>query len=49
MFQAKVRDDGLWARRVETWRQEIKPDVVIGQEADARCRLYGLVTIQPRR
>jgi hypothetical protein len=39
----------FWAGSVETWRQEIKPDVVIEQVADARCRLYGLVTIQPRR
>jgi len=25
VFQAKVRDPDLWARRVETWRREIKP------------------------
>ncbi len=25
VFQAKVRDADLWARRVETWRREIKP------------------------
>ena len=25
VFQAKVRDADLWARRVETWRREIRP------------------------
>jgi hypothetical protein len=35
--------------RAGSRRGEIKADVVIEQEADARCRLYGLVTIQPRR
>jgi hypothetical protein len=25
VFQAKVRDTDLWARRVEAWRREIKP------------------------